>query len=198
MWLLMRTSWPFCPSWQNPSNSAKNSDLHKSSFFSGAIYKQLKTPRATVQTTACSINISGRTQSRHRSGKSLELTPGCKIVQLNPETTTEELVKVLEASGAKVCPSIMKWVHDIITTWTTEVLSFWRTKTQLFGCNDQRYVWRKNHRSCEARGWQHHGVSLCWRPSWCTSGNRLHRGEGGSSTNTEAKPQDIRQKVGRN
>ena len=56
-----------------------------------------------------------------------------------------------------------------------------KTKLEMFGHNDQCYVWREKGEAREhypnhkARGWQHHvvGVLGC-RRDWCTSQNRWH------------------------
>lgn len=77
-----------------------------------------------------------------------------------------------------------------------------KTKIELFGHNDHRYVWGgslqawEHPPNCEIRGWQHHVVGLfCCRRDWCTSQNRWHHELRTLCGNVEATSQDISQEV---
>lgn len=70
------------------TSETKTVDLHKSGSTLRAISKQLKLPRASVQSIVCKLGV-----------------------QLTPKTsTTTGLVKELETSGTKVCTSTIRIV----------------------------------------------------------------------------------------
>ena len=73
----------------------------------GAISKCLKVPRSSVQTIVCKYKHHGTTQPSFRSGRKRFLSPRdqrtlVRKVQINPRTTSNDLVKMLEQTGTKV------------------------------------------------------------------------------------------------
>ena len=97
---LPSNSVPLClTSWENP----KKSDLRKND-----------EPHSSVQTIVRKYKHHGTTQS-YRSGKRRVLSPRdertlVRKVQINPRTTTKDLVKILEETGTKVSISTVKRV----------------------------------------------------------------------------------------
>ena len=93
----------------------KNVDLYKSGSSLGAISKCLKVPHSSVQTIVRKYKHHGTTQPSYHSGKRLVLSPRdertlVRKVQVNPRTTTKDLVKMLEETGTKVSISTVKQV----------------------------------------------------------------------------------------
>ena len=95
-------------------------DLHKSGSHLGANSKSLKVPRSSVQTIVRKYKHHGTTQPSYRSGRRHVLSPRDKRtlvrkVQINPRTTSKDLVKMMEETDTKVSISTVKRV-DIDTT----------------------------------------------------------------------------------
>ena len=109
---LPSNSVPLCLiSWDNQTKSAKT----KSGSSLGAISKCLKVPRSSVQTIVCKYKHHRKTQPSYRSGRRRVLSPReeCTLVrkvQINPRTTTKDLMKMLEETGTKVSISTVKRV----------------------------------------------------------------------------------------
>ena len=79
----------------------KTVDLHKSGSSLGANSKSLKVPRSSVQTIVRKYKHHGTTQPSYRSGRRRVPSPRDKRtlvrkVQINPRTTSKDLVKILE------------------------------------------------------------------------------------------------------
>jgi transposase len=90
-------------------------DLHMSGSSLGAISKRLKVPLSSAQTIVRKYKHYGTTQPSYRSGRRRILSPRdertlVRKVQINPRTTTKDLVKMLEETGTKVSISTVKWV----------------------------------------------------------------------------------------
>ena len=91
-------------------------DLHKSGSSLGAISKRLKIPRSFVQTIVRKYKHHGAmTQPSYRSGRRRVLSPRdqrtlVRKVPINPRTTANDLVKMLEEMGTKVSISTVKRV----------------------------------------------------------------------------------------
>ena len=97
-------------------------DLHKSGSSLGAISKHLKVPHSSVQTIVRKYKHHGTTQPSYRSGRRRGLSPRDERtlvwkVQVNPKTTEEDLVKILEETGTIVSISTVKRVLYIDITW---------------------------------------------------------------------------------
>ena len=90
-------------------------------------------------------------------------------------------------------------------TFWKNVLWSDKTKIELFGHNDHRYVWRKEWEAYKLANTiptvKHGGGSiilwgvLCCRRDWCTSQNRWHHEGGKLCGYIEATSQDISQEV---
>ena len=90
-------------------------DLHKSGSSLEAISKRLKVPLSSVQTIVRKYKHHGTTQPPYCSGRRCVLSPRdertvLRKVQINPRTTAEDLVKMLEETGTKVSISTVKRV----------------------------------------------------------------------------------------
>ena len=83
----------------------KTVDLHKSGSSLGAIAKCLKVPRSSVQTVVRKYKHYRTTQLSYRSSRTL-----VRKVQINPRTTANDLVKMLEETSTKVSISTVKRV----------------------------------------------------------------------------------------
>ena len=95
-------------------------DLHKSGLSLGAIYKCLKVPRSSVKTIARKYKHHGTTQPSCHSGRRRVLSPrdNCTLVQkvqINPRTTENDIVMILEETGTQVSISTEKRVTSNIT-----------------------------------------------------------------------------------
>ena len=87
-------------------------DLHKSG---SAISKCLKVPRSSVQTILCKYKHYETMQSSYCSGRRRVLSPRgestlVRKMQINPRTTANDLVKMLEETGTKLSIFTVKWV----------------------------------------------------------------------------------------
>uniref|UniRef100_A0AAZ3R505 Transposase Tc1-like domain-containing protein n=1 Tax=Oncorhynchus tshawytscha TaxID=74940 RepID=A0AAZ3R505_ONCTS len=81
----------------------------------GAVSKRLKVPRSSVQTIVRKYKHHGTTQPSYRSGRRCVLSPRhertlVRKVQINPRTTTKDLVKILEETCTNVSISTVKRV----------------------------------------------------------------------------------------
>ena len=101
---------------RNPRTSLDlDLDLHKSGSSFGAISKHLKVSGSSVQTIVSKYKHHGTTQPSYRSGRRRVLSPRDEHtlvwkVQINPRTTSKDLVKMLEETGTKVSISTVKRV----------------------------------------------------------------------------------------
>uniref|UniRef100_A0AAZ3NXY8 Transposase Tc1-like domain-containing protein n=1 Tax=Oncorhynchus tshawytscha TaxID=74940 RepID=A0AAZ3NXY8_ONCTS len=99
-------------SWENQKKSALKTSKSCSSL--GAISKCLKVQRSSVRIIH-KYKHHGTTQPSYRSGERCVLSPRdeptlVQKVQINPRTTTKDLVKMLEETGTKVSISTVKRV----------------------------------------------------------------------------------------
>jgi transposase len=90
-------------------------DRNKSGSSLGAISKCLKLLHSSVQTIVRKYKHHGTTQPSYRSGRRRVLSPRdegtlVRKVEINPRTTAENLVKLLEETGTKVSTSPVKRV----------------------------------------------------------------------------------------
>ena len=98
-------------SWENQKKSAKTSEKicrpPQVWFILGSNFQRLKVPRSSVQTIECKYKHHGTTQPSYRSGRGHILSPRdertlVQKVQINPRTTSKDLVNILEEMGTKI------------------------------------------------------------------------------------------------
>lgn len=147
--------------------------LHKSGTSLGAISRQLGVSRPSVQTIVRKYRDLGTTKTLPRPGRKSKFTPTAeralvRKVHFNPKTNKKQLCVDLEASGTKVSQSTVQRVlhrHELRGLLQKRHVEarlkyaimhkdkgegFWQsilwsdeTKMELFGHNNQQYVWRE-------------------------------------------------------